>query len=63
MPNAPKTPIQRFRLDTEPWQRFGELTKAEGTDRSSVIRQFVLWYIGTPKVAAVRRPKAEPAES
>ncbi len=63
MPNAPKTPIQRFRLDTEPWQRFGEMTKAEGTDRSSALRQFVLWYIGTPKVAAVRRPKAEPAES
>lgn len=63
MPNAPKTPIQRFRLDTEPWQRFGEMTTEEGTDRSSVLRQFVLWYIGTPKVAAVRRPKAGPAES
>jgi hypothetical protein len=39
------------------------MTKAEGTDRSSALRQFVLWYIGTPKVTAVRRPKAEPAES
>lgn len=63
MPNAPKTPIQRFRLDTEPWQRFGEMTTAEGTDRSSVLRQFVLWYIGTSKTPAVRRPKAERTES
>jgi hypothetical protein len=56
MPNAPKTPIQRFRLDTEPWQTFGEMTRQNGTDRSSVLRQFVLWYIGAPKVKAVRRP-------
>lgn len=63
MPNAPKTPIQRFRLDAEPWQRFGDMAEAAGTDRSAVLRQFVLWYIGTPKVKAVRRPTVEPAES
>lgn len=63
MPNQPKTPIQRFRMDTEPWQRFGELADAEGTDRSAVLRQFVLWYIGTPKVKAVRRPAVAAAES
>jgi hypothetical protein len=33
-----------IRLDPALWQRFGEVAASAGTDRSSVIRDFVEWY-------------------
>lgn len=42
MPNQPKTPIQRFRLDPDLWQRFGELARP---NRSAVLVEFVRWYV------------------
>ncbi|MFG1776636.1 hypothetical protein ACGFIG_09425 [Micromonospora sp. NPDC049048] len=42
MPNQPKTPIQRFRLDAELWKRFGEVARPT---RSAVLVEFVRWYL------------------
>ena len=54
MPNAPKTPVQRFRLDADRWDRFGEAAKP---DRSAVLREFVRWYIGEKGARLPKRPK------
>ncbi len=55
MPNAPKTPLQRFRLDTDVWERFGELVGRR--ERSRVLREFVCWYVGVKGAKLPRRPK------
>lgn len=60
MPNQPKTPIQRFRLDTEEWQAFGEATP-DDADRSAVLRAFVAWYLRRPGAKLPSRPPAVPA--
>lgn len=36
---------QTVRVNQEKWDRFGELADAEGTDRSTLLRQFVDWYL------------------
>jgi hypothetical protein len=64
MPNAPKTPVSRFRIDADEWAAFGEAVP-EDTDRSAVLRQFVAWYLHRPGVKAVKRqaPPATPVEN
>ncbi|HEY9473132.1 MAG TPA: hypothetical protein VIS06_04685 [Mycobacteriales bacterium] len=57
MPNAPKTPVQGFRLDRDLWDRFGEVTGNSGTDRTAVIRDFIRWYVGEPGVKRPTRPQ------
>lgn len=56
MPNQPKTPISRFRIDADEWRNFGEAVP-EGSDRSSVLRQFVAWYLGRPDAELPTRPE------
>jgi hypothetical protein len=56
MPNQPKTPIQRFRLDADDWAAFGKAVPAE-SDRSTELRNFIAWYLHKPGATAVKRPK------
>lgn len=56
MPNQPKTPISRFRIDADEWSDFGDAVP-EGTDRSAVLRQFVAWYLGRPEADLPARPE------
>lgn len=39
----PKTPTRPFRIDLELWDRFGAAAKP---DRSTVLREFIEWYVG-----------------
>ncbi|MBT2482519.1 hypothetical protein [Streptomyces sp. ISL-94] len=57
MPNQPKTPISRFRIDAELWSAFGEAVPA-GTDRSDVLRRFVAYYCQRPGAELPERPPA-----
>jgi hypothetical protein len=43
---AKGTPNQHFRIPSDRWERFGERTRAAGTDRSAALRAFVDWYLG-----------------
>lgn len=54
MPNQPKTPIQRFRLDAELWQRFGDIARP---NRSAVLVEFVRWYVRERGAAMPKRPE------
>ncbi|MDJ0342227.1 hypothetical protein QMK19_03375 [Streptomyces sp. H10-C2] len=57
MPNVPKTPISRFRIDPEEWRDFKH---AVGTrDRSVVIRDFIAWYLRRPNAKAIKRPEVD----
>lgn len=56
MPNQPKTPIQRFRMDGYEWDEFGSDATMLGTDRSTVIRQLVAWWMRKPGAKLPARP-------
>jgi len=60
MPNQPKTPAQRFRLDDDRWARFDQnVHRADPeSDRSKVLRQFVDWFNREPGVRLPSRPSA-----
>jgi hypothetical protein len=40
----------------ELWHRFGEAARAAGTDRSSVLREFIRWYVRDPDAKPPKRP-------
>jgi hypothetical protein len=39
------TARQTVRIDHELWDRFGVAARSSGVDRSSVLREFVRWYV------------------
>jgi hypothetical protein len=57
MPNQPKTPFSRFRVDPEDWRAFGDAVP-DDTDRSKVLREFVAWYVRKPGAKLPQRPPA-----
>lgn len=48
------TARQTIRVDESLWQRFGALADP---DRSTVLREFIRWYVGEPDAKAPKRPK------
>ncbi|WP_263165431.1 hypothetical protein [Streptomyces sp. SCSIO ZS0520] len=58
MPNAPKTPARQMRIGDE-WYDFDAAAKAQGTDRASVIREFIAWYLREPGAKMPARPERE----
>ena len=56
MPNAPKTPTTPIRIDRDVRAEFGDATKAQGTDRSKALREFVDWYLRRPGAKLPKRP-------
>lgn len=56
MANTPTRPI---RVDLTVWQDFGKVAEP---DRSTVLRDFMAWYVGRPGIKAPRRPQPKPAE-
>ncbi len=43
-----KTPTRPIRVDLNEWAAFGEAAKAQDTDRSAAIRDFIAWYLHRP---------------
>ena len=52
-------PQHTVRMDDLTWRRFGEVAERAGTDRGTLLRQFVLWYLREaplpPRVTEVGR--------
>ncbi|MFF4600571.1 hypothetical protein [Amycolatopsis sp. NPDC001319] len=46
MANQPKTQHRSVRVDDDLWERAREATAANGTDRGTIIRGFLRWYVG-----------------
>ena len=57
MPNQPKTPIRTVRIEDDLWEELGAVAEP---DRSTIIRDLLLWYVRRPGVKMPRRP-GEPA--
>lgn len=55
---TPGTQRVAIRIEPELWDRFGELAEP---DRSTVLRQFINWYVGEDKVTRPNRPKPSAA--
>jgi hypothetical protein len=56
-----KTPIRTLRAEDHEWVPFGRAAKRAGTDRTSLLRQFMRWYSGQPGAEMPHRP--EPTET
>lgn len=50
------TARQQFRLDEALWDRFGAAVTSAGTDRSTVLREFIAWYVREPGAKLPTRP-------
>lgn len=51
-----KTPQRTVAVEKDVWDAFGEAADSVGTDRPTVLRQFIAWYIRKPGVPAPQRP-------
>ncbi|MFJ6215053.1 hypothetical protein ACIQGZ_17210 [Streptomyces sp. NPDC092296] len=59
MPNAPKTPPRQIRIGDE-WYDFDTAAKTMGTERATLIREFIAWYLRRPGAKLPQRPDARP---
>lgn len=50
------TPRHAIRIPDELWQRLGEVTEAAGTDRNTVIRALIRWYVREAGAGLPPRP-------
>ncbi|WP_345191752.1 hypothetical protein [Streptomyces lavendulae] len=55
MPNVPKTPARQIRIG-DAWYDFDAAAKAMGTERATVIRDLIDWYIREPGAKLPERP-------
>lgn len=54
-----RTPHRSIRLEKDLWDRLDGAAKANGYDRSGLIRQFVRWYLREPNARLPQRPGAD----
>jgi len=52
----PKTPTRPVRIDDDLWRRFGEAATAKDSDRSTVLREFIRWYVRESGARMPKRP-------
>ncbi|MEV1331519.1 CopG family transcriptional regulator [Micromonospora costi] len=50
------TPTRPIRVDPDTWERFGKAAGSQGADRSSLIREFIAWYLRVPGAKMPQRP-------
>ena len=50
------TPTRPIRIELTLWERFGVAAKRQGFDRSSLIREFIGWYLRMPGAKMPKRP-------
>lgn len=52
------TPTRPIRIDPALWEKFGQAVEAAGdSDRSTVLREFIRWYVGEPDAQEPTRPQ------
>lgn len=61
-PNMPKTPPRQIRIG-DTWYDFDAAAKAMGTERATVIRELIDWYIREPGAKLPSRPDREIVEA
>jgi hypothetical protein len=56
MPNKPGTQHRSVRISEEDWTDLEKTTKAVESDRATVIKEFIRWYLRRPKAKLPPRP-------
>jgi len=56
MPNRPRTQHRSVRVSDEDWADLEAATHAVGSDRGTVIKQLVRWYLRRPGAKLPERP-------
>jgi len=51
------TPHAAIRVPPDVWDRFGEAAAAAGTDRSTILREFIRWYLRDDGAKPPNRPR------
>jgi hypothetical protein len=51
------TPHRGIRIEDSLWERLAEVAEALGTDRASLIREWVRWAVGESGAKPPRRPE------
>lgn len=57
MPNKPATQHRSVRVDDELWTKADQVATAAGTDRGTVIKAFLRWYVREPGATLPKRPE------
>ncbi|WP_435110203.1 hypothetical protein [Nocardiopsis synnemataformans] len=57
MPNAPRTPARQVRIGDE-WYEFDAAAKSMDTERATLLREFIAWYLRKPGAKMPKRPPA-----
>jgi hypothetical protein len=60
VPNKPGTQHRSVRVSDDDWGDFDEAAKREDTDRGTVIKQFIRWYLRRPGARLPKRPGPRP---
>jgi hypothetical protein len=64
VPNVPGTQHRSVRVPDEDWADLEKATKSLGSDRGTVIKQFIRWYLRRPGAELPERPGDEkPADA
>ena len=60
MPNKPGTQHRSVRISDEDWTDLEAATGTLGSDRGTVIKQFIRWYLRRPGAKLPERPERRP---
>lgn len=58
MPNAPKNKHRSVRFSDDDWDDLDTATRAQGSDRGTVIKELTAWYLRRPGAKLPARPEA-----
>lgn len=61
MPDSPRNKHRSVRVSDEDWEDLGKRTAGIGSDRGTVIKEFIAWYLHRPGAKLPKRPEP-PAE-
>jgi len=56
VPNQPGTQHRSVRISDEDWADLDDAAKSAGTDRGTLIKQFIRWYLRRPEAKLPQRP-------
>ncbi|MGK9463936.1 hypothetical protein ACSLFT_28480 [Streptomyces sp. G6] len=56
MPSSPKTQHRSVRISDKDWADLLTAAKTQGSDRGTVIKDLVAWYLRRPGASTPKRP-------
>ena len=62
VPNRPLTQHRSVRIPDDDWADLDDATKAVGSDRGTLIKEFIRWYLRRPGAKLPERPPRKPAD-